>query len=476
MAVAGAVLLIVTITVNWLVSRGIVLAAGQLAGGAAAFARGDLGHRIEVRSTDELGELARSFNRMAERRESDTAALQESEGNLRTTLNSIGDAVIATDTSGNITLMNPVAEKLSGWEFREARGGPLAEILHIVNARTRKPAHNPVDAVLESGRVVGLANHMVLIARDGAEYQIADSAAPIRNDAGDVTGVVLVFRDVTEQTRLEEIMIQSEKMLSVGGLAAGMAHEINNPLAGMMQTATVMTNRLAGKDTPANVNAAEVAGTSMGAIQAFMEDRGIPRMLSAIQESGQRVAEIVDTMLSFARRSDAVSSSHDMAELLDRTLSLAGTDYDLKKAYDFKTIKIVKNYEENLPLVPCEGAKIQQVLLNILRNGAEAMQEAGIEKPCFTVRTRLETGGSWVCIEIEDNGPGIEDAVRKRIPASTCSSTRSTRRWKMRVCNVKSVPIKSIWRNGSRNEPKSSIRQIPNREILMNDFGRSCGQ
>ena len=304
---------------------------------------GNLEHRIEVQSKDELGGLAGHFNEMAERQKSIQASLKEREENLRITLNSIGDAVMTTDISSNIALMNPVAEKLTGWDLSEAKGRPLAEVFQIFNAKTGKPAHNPIDMVLESGKVVGLANHTMLIARDGAKYQIADSAAPMWNDAGDITGVVLVFRDVTEQIRLQEIMIQSEKMLSVGGLAAGMAHEINNPLAGMMQTANVMNDRLASKDTPANLKAAEAAGTSMEAIQAFMEDRGILRMVSAIQESGERVAEIVANMLSFARRSDAVTSSHDMTELLDRTLNLAGTDYDLKKAYDFKTIEIIKN-------------------------------------------------------------------------------------------------------------------------------------
>jgi len=231
-----------------------------------------------------------------------------------------------------------------------------------------------------------------------------------------VEGAVIRIDDVTEKVRLEEMMIQSEKMISVGGLAAGMAHEINNPLAGIMQTAEVMANRL-GKNLhiPANRKAAEAAGTTMEAVEGFMKARGIPRMITTINDSGRRLAAIVDNMLNFARKSDASVSSRILEDLLDKTLELAATDYDLKKHYDFKMIEIIKEYTDNLPSVPCEAAKIQQVLLNILRNGAQAMQAGGVEHPRFTVRTWFEKKRSMVCMEIEDNGPGMDEATRRRV-------------------------------------------------------------
>ena len=137
--------------------------------------------------------------------------LQESNEKLSTTLRSIGDAVIATDTESCVTLMNPIAEKLTGWLLTEAKGKTLKEIFNIVNTHTKKPAVNPVLKVLESGKIVGLANHTMLIAKDGTEYQIADSAAPIRDSKGKTTGVVLVFRDVTEEYQVREVLQKSEE-------------------------------------------------------------------------------------------------------------------------------------------------------------------------------------------------------------------------------------------------------------------------
>ncbi|MBI9103146.1 MAG: PAS domain S-box protein [Spirochaetales bacterium] len=234
--------------------------------------------------------------------------------------------------------------------------------------------------------------------------------------ANGIQGAALRITDVTEQVKLEEIMVQSERMLSVGGLAAGMAHEINNPLAGIMQTANVMKNRLCSDSIiPANIKAAGEVGVDMNNICLFMEKRGIPRMIDNILESGSRLAEIVTNMLSFARKDGERKSTYSLSSLIDKTIDLAATDYDLKKEYDFKLIEIIKEYDDGVPPVPCDKGKIQQVLLNILRNGAEAMQEGGTKQPRFTVRVKYEPGCRCSCFEIENNGPGLDTEVRKRI-------------------------------------------------------------
>ena len=137
-------------------------------------------------------------------------ALRGSEESLRITLNSIGEAVIATDTRGCITRMNPVAEGLTGWPFREAAGRDLSEIFRIVNERSRRAVESPVEKVLTKGRIVGLGNSTLLISRDDKEHPISDSAAPIRDADGEIVGVVLVFRDVTAKREAERKLRESE--------------------------------------------------------------------------------------------------------------------------------------------------------------------------------------------------------------------------------------------------------------------------
>jgi len=142
-------------------------------------------------------------------------------------------------------------------------------------------------------------------------------------------------RDITEQRRTQEVLIQSEKMLSVGGLAAGMAHEINNPLAGIMQNAQVIAKRLSS-ELPANRKAAEKLGIQMDSIVQYMEDRKIFNLISSMREAGTRAADIVNSVLSFSRKTDDFPSELKIKELMESTIKIVGSDYDLKKKIDFK--------------------------------------------------------------------------------------------------------------------------------------------
>jgi len=209
-------------------------------------------------------------------------------------------------------------------------------------------------------------------------------------------------------------MIQSEKMLSVGGLAAGMAHEINNPLAGILQNIQVVQDRTS-TGLEINEEVAAECGTTLDAIGAYMKRRRVDSMLEAIRESGSRAAKIVDNMLSFSRKSSSEVDYHNPGNLLDQTIDLAANDYDLRKKYDFRKVEIVRQYEPGLNRVPCEGTKIQQVLLNLLKNGAHAMaeQENPTEPPRLILRTMRD--GQMARIEVEDNGTGMDEATRKRV-------------------------------------------------------------
>jgi PAS domain S-box-containing protein len=174
--------------------------------------RGDYQFILEPCGIRELDVMTTGFSSMAQARQDAENLLREREQNLAITLNSIGDAVITTDAEGNVTRMNPVAEQLTGWSFEEAGGQPLKTIFPIIDATTRKPIENPVEKVIASGETVYLSNHTTLIAKDGTEYQIADSAAPIR-DNDQILGMVLVFNDVTEQYQLRQAATKSRKAI-----------------------------------------------------------------------------------------------------------------------------------------------------------------------------------------------------------------------------------------------------------------------
>jgi PAS domain S-box-containing protein len=178
---------------------------------ALALGRGERESVAPVSGPKELKDLAIEFNLMAGQVHSREAALRESEQRWATTLASIGDAVIATDVEARVTFMNPVAERLTGWTLSEASQKPVTEVFNIINEYTRKAADNPVARVLREGTVVGLANHTVLICKDGTEVAIDDSGAPIRDGSGKISGVILVFRDITERKQAEKALLDAHE-------------------------------------------------------------------------------------------------------------------------------------------------------------------------------------------------------------------------------------------------------------------------
>lgn len=213
---------------------------------------------------------------------------------------------------------------------------------------------------------------------------------------------------------MQEHLIQSEKMMTVGGLAAGVAHEINNPLAAIVQNAQVVLKRISA-DLPANQQAAGRCGTSTDEVAAYMDDRGITPLLESIRDSGERAARILRNMLGFSRTASAAPAQpHDLRTLVDQTLDLAGSDYDLRHK-GFRAIQIVREYAADLPLVPCDGTEIQQVVLNLIKNAVEAMwmREGAAAPPRLVVR--LTHSGSAVSLEVQDNGPGMPEPVLRRV-------------------------------------------------------------
>ncbi|MCP4692806.1 MAG: PAS domain S-box protein [Desulfobacterales bacterium] len=321
---------------------------------------------------------------------------------LKSIIDSMPSIIVGVNAEGKITHWNTQAEKSTGASAREARGRLLSEALPgLVEEMAR---------VYESIRDrQPFKDEKVPLTVNGETRYSDVNIYPLAADV--MEGAVIRIDDVTERVRMEEMMIQSEKMMSVGGLAAGMAHEINNPLAGVMQNVQVMKNRM-NKDLPKNRRTAEACGGSMDVIDAYMSRRGFFGMIESVLACGRRARKIVDNMLTFSRVSKSMPVPRDLTELMDKTIELVENDYDLRKKFDFLRIEIVREYDAGTPDVPCERGKIQQVFLNILKNGAEAMAK-NVPAPRFILRVRPD--GEMVRVEIEDNGPGMEEETRKRI-------------------------------------------------------------
>jgi len=329
---------------------------------------------------------------ISERRNAEEA-LRQNEENLRVTLKSIGDAVIATDTQGKVSRMNPVAQRLTGWKAQEAVGQPLPEVFKIVHANTRMPIESPVSRVLATGEIVGLSKHTILLSRDGKEYMIADSGAPIRSDSGDVIGVVLVFRDVTEEFAVQEQLRQSQKMDAIGQLAGGVAHDFNNMLGGIIGAAELLEQWL--KDGP--------------------DARKLHKM---ILDTAERAADLNSKLLSFARRKPVNYMTIDLQHPVTDAIELLSRTID-------RRIKIETNFSETQLLINGDYSHLQSAFLNVLINAAQAMPEGGtifvstrtVElDACYCRSSAFRINpGTYAELEIRDTGCGIAREALPRI-------------------------------------------------------------
>ena len=326
--------------------------------------------------------LSEGFQRLDDLRQ-----LASERERLLVTLHSIGDGVISTDAQGRVLLINQVTETLTGWTQDEAAGRPLSEVFHIVNERTGEPAQSPVDEVMEHGQVVGLANHTALIGRDGSRHIIADSGAPIRDAAGEMVGVVLVFRDITAQIHLEEELRRAEKLDSLGVLAGGIAHDFNNILTAVIGNVSLARMEVDPKD-PLYEN------------------------LSLVEEASQQAAALTQQLLTFSKGGAPVKRLASLDELMrdSATFALRGANVRCEFAID-----------DDLWPAEVDPGQMSQVVQNLVINANQAMPEGGV----VGVSARNERlsedqvaglqAGSYLRIEVRDQGTGIPPGHLQRV-------------------------------------------------------------
>jgi PAS domain S-box-containing protein len=315
-------------------------------------------------------------------RERYAAEIKEREEWFRVTLTCLGDGVIATDDKGVVTFINPVAERLTGRSFSQAKGKNITEVFPIFNEVTLRPVDNPVRKVMETGNVVGLANHTVLRHANGSLLAIEDSAAPIRDDLGRLMGVVLVFRDATHERKSQELLRKTEKIAAAARLAATVSHEINNPLEAVS-------------------NLIYLAKVRHGVPEDAIGD------LTLAEQELKRVSHVTRQTLGFYRET-STPSQMDMAALVKSVLRLYANKFKTKN------IQLQSDFQPCPPLQGWPG-ELRQVIANLVSNAADAVSANGrLKVSVCCIANANDQGNKVVRLQVEDNGPGIlpEDLER----------------------------------------------------------------
>ncbi len=334
-----------------------------------------------------VGGFALVLRRHLRTRARAAAAIDAQRGLLHATLVSIGDAVIVTDVEGRVTLLNGVAETLTGWMLSDAAGKPVGEVFHIVVESTRAPAENPALVALREDRIVGLTNHTILIARDGQEWPIDDSAAPIRDRNGEVSGVVLVFREIREQKRqAQELRRRADALKEADRrkdeFLATLAHELRNPLAPILNALQVL--RLAGNNPAA-----------MGQALPMME-----RQL-------HHLVRLIDDLM------DASRISRNKLELRKERVGLTVV---LQSALESSRPLIEQCGHELTVALPPQSVdldgdptRLAQIFANLLTNAAKYTQRGG------HIWLTGERQGSDAVVTVRDTGVGIPGDMLPRV-------------------------------------------------------------
>ena len=318
------------------------------------------------------------FREIIKRKKAEKALAAEKEL-LSVTLRSIGDGLITTDTRGRVMLVNEKAEQLCGWRQDEALDKPVNEIFKIVNEKNRQELENPVEIVLRTGSTTPLINNTLLISRDGTERIIAEKGAPIRDLDDTVVGVVLIFRDITPERRMEEELEKARKIKSLGILAGGIAHDFNNIL-----TAVIGNISLAKANASPETKYYECLGNA--------------------EKAGLRARDLTQQLITFSKGGAPLMRSASIEEIIRDTAQFVLQGANVSSSFSFA---------DDLLLCEIDEGQVSQVISNLVINANQAMPEGGIisiaaENMTVGKGANLPLKqGKYVKITVADHGEGI---------------------------------------------------------------------
>ena len=315
---------------------------------------------------------------ITKRKQADEALAAEKE-RLAVTLRSIGDGVVATDTVGKIVLMNPVAERLTGWSQAEALGKPVSEVLHLIHEKTGRRHENPAETVSRTGQTVRGTDDTILLAKDGSQHLLAYSGAPIIDQHNHIIGVVLVFQDITRKRQTEAELLKMEKLSSLGILAGGIAHDFNNIFTGIL-------------------------GNISLAMLSCREDDAIQRNLAEAEKATLRATDLAQQLLTFAKGGEPIKELTSLEEIIRDSASFSCRGSQVRCEF---------SSPQDLWPVEVDAGQISQVIQNLIINAIQAMPTGGIvsistENINLNAQSALPLQpGRFVKICVRDRGIGI---------------------------------------------------------------------
>lgn len=324
---------------------------------------------------------------------------------LNNIIDSMPSALFTVDSLFLVRQCNKEAARLAGLSHGDMVGKPVADILPFL-----RPCLSTITATFIQQTAQRIEKQAVAI--DGKDSYVDLVIYPLSGD--DVPEAVIRIDDITQRLKLEEIVVQTEKMMSVGGLAAGMAHEINNPLGAIIQGTQNIRRRVSG-DLPANREAADRHRLDLKELNAYFEERGINRFLENMQDAGVRASEIVANMLQFSRQEEPVLTPVNLPELLRKSVDIAASDLNWQSEFDFMRIRVDFDLAPDLPSVSCIANELQQVLLNLLKNAAHAINQRQDKTELGRIRISASQQDESVQIMLSDNGCGMGEEVSRRI-------------------------------------------------------------
>jgi PAS domain S-box-containing protein len=337
---------------------------------------------------------------------SEKEQLQRVKSYLDNVLNSIDDLIVGVNEDLRITFANERAQRTSLHNSEQLVGATL---------ETQFPFLNPFQAricqVIQKTETITRERIGHGVQRNGRILEL--TVSPLRSLT--LRGAVITIVDVTDTVRIHEMLVHSEKINSMGNMAAGMAHEINNPLAAISQNAQVLQTRIS-KDNKNNRRVAEQHGIALASVVNYIEARRIPELLSGIVDASLRASRIINNMLAFARKSSGEKSTCQIPELLDETLIIVKADYNLKRNYEFGRVVLEYNYQP-VPEIQCARTEMQQVFLNFLQNAVHAVWMRRQKEPDITPKITIATAreDNFVVVKIIDNGTGMDASTKKNI-------------------------------------------------------------